>query len=281
VGGGGNDSGGSSTTAGKGGRPSGGSSTGGSSAAGTDAGGTGNGGGTTSSDGGSPMTDGGAPSWHFGDPTSCDGTFLFCDDFESVNSEWPPGAQWKRAVITGAPSGTHVMQTGFHDAPLGFRHAEFSLSFWVRFPGTNGNAPDQPFITWPRAQADLTFGVEEGLFRFRTANNGQAASAPEQASDTQNAVIDTWACVKLVGQNHEVRATVTVLGQKPVELPAIGGAADAGVDQKLMQLTPGGALAFDIGDWILGEGGTDIQIDDVRVGAPTSRTICDDYNDNL
>lgn len=281
MGDGGNDSGGSSTTAGKGGRSSGGSSNGGSSAAGTDPGGTGNSGGTGSSDGGSPMTDGGAPGWHFGDPSSCGGTFLFCDDFEKINADWPAGAQWKRVVVTGAPSGTHVMQTGFHTAPLGFHHAEFSLSFWVRFSGTNGNVPDQPFITWPRAQADLTFGVEEGLFRFRTANNGQAASAPEQAADTQNALVDTWTCVKLIGKNQQVNASVTVVGQKPIELPVIGGSADAGVDQKLMQITPGGALAFDIGDWYLASMGTDIQLDDVRVGTPTARTICDDYNDSL
>lgn len=280
IGDGGTDSVGGSATAGMGGRTNGGSSSAGTSSGGS----TGANGGTGSgTDGGSPNPDsGGAPSWHFGDTTSCSGSFLFCDDFEKVNQSWPAGAAWSRSVITDAPSGTHVMQTGFHNAPLGFHHAEFSLSFWVRFQGgAPGNVADQAFITWPRAQSDLTFGIEGSVYHFRTELNGVAAVAPERPEDTQDAVINTWTCVKLVAKAQQIRATVTVFGQQPVELPLIGGAPDAGIDQKLMQATPGNQLAFDIGDWYLAEPGTDIELDDVRVGAADQRTICDDYNDSL
>ncbi|HVY30167.1 MAG TPA: hypothetical protein VHB79_26600 [Polyangiaceae bacterium] len=283
VGGDGSESAGTSSIAGKAGQSGGGSSNAGTGSGGKSSGGSGgNGdnGGTSSGgtgmmgDGGSATEGGGAPGWHFGDATSCSGTFLFCDDFEKINQAWPPGAQWTRGVQSDAPSGTHVMQTGFHDAPLGFHHAEFSLSFWVRFT----SKADQAFITWPRAQGDLYFGLEESVFRFRFSSNPPTV-APEKLADSLNAVINTWTCVKLVAKAQEIRATVTVLGQKPIELPVIGGTADPGIDQLLLQSTPGSQLAFDIGDWFLADPGTDIELDDVRVGSAAQRTICDEYND--
>lgn len=290
----------SSSTAGSNNQAEAGSSTDGGEApsAGTDSGGANGSGGTTSnggSDGGTssgagkPSTGGkagsstGGSGGHAGDGWAFSGTSpctnpapLFCDDFEQARSmNWESGPQWTRESAQGAPTPTHVMRTGFHQATMKdiMPPDGFNLSFWARFP----TKTDQALVTFPVGDTTMFFGVEESVFRFRLDATPPEV-APEQMKYTRGVMVDTWTCVELeVSPEYEWRATVTVFGEEPFELAPLGGTADAGIDQKLLQAIPIGVASIGAGGWKLGETGTDIQIDDVRVTSPGAASVCDDF----
>jgi hypothetical protein len=233
-------------------------------------GGSGNAGSSGSGVAGSEVTVGGAPAAYHG---ACGGDlFLFCDDFEQDNGGWPASGQWTRESTDDAPSGNHVMVTGFHAVPTDFQEAAFSLSFWVRF----GSLADQAFVTWPTPVGDLYFGLEASVFRFRLGATPPEV-APELTKYTRSAVVDTWTCVEIIVDANEARASVLVADQQSVELAVLGGAPDAGIDQKLLQAIPGGHVDYASGKWSLGEAGTSVQIDDVRLGQPNQPTVCQEH----
>jgi len=264
--------------------------------AGTDSGGANDSGGTTSRGGsnggtssaGKPSTGGKAGSstggsgghagnWTFSNASPCTNPApLFCDDFEQVRAaNWETGPLWTREAAQGAPTPTHVMRTGFHQATIKelMTAAGFTLSFWTRFP----TKTDQALVTFPVGGTTMFFGVEESVFRFRLDETPPEV-APEQTKYTRGVAVDTWTCVELeVSPEHEWRATVTVFGDEPFELEPLGGTADPGIDQKLLQAIPGGVASIGAGNWKLGETGTDIQIDDVRVTSPGAASVCDDF----
>jgi hypothetical protein len=286
---GGKSSGGNATSAGKGnaadsGEPStaGGDDSGNSSAGGSDggsasAGGGGSGGGSLGGGGSAGKGGGGGGGVTF--PTNpCANPGLFCDDFETADlAAWPSG-DYTRPTITDAPSGQHVMQTGFHAVPSahGKDLSSFTLSFWVRFPTT----PDQGFITWSTSLTgrELFFGVEAAGFRFRL-NGDPAQHAPEAGEQTRPSVIDTWTCIELDVEDGGYQATVTVLGQQPKKLGFLGGTADAGIDKQLLESVPGGKVTLlPGGTWTFGEPGTDIQLDVVRIDEFGQPSVCDEFN---
>jgi hypothetical protein len=105
-----------------------------------------------------------------------------------------------------------------------------------------------------------------------------ATIAPEQAKYTRGAVADAWTCVELnVPSAHEVNAIVTVFGEQPFELASLGGSADSGIDETLLESIPGAQISFDTSSWVLGHEGTDIQIDDLRFALAAQPSVCDDF----
>lgn len=261
-----------STTAGVGGSGEGGAPGGSSGSSGVDGGGGVGGGGSSS--GGSAGSGG---VWMFGGDGACatEGP-LFCDDFEVQRlSNWGAGPLWQRNAIADAPSPTRVMQTVFKDAQMVFVKptSTFNLSFWVRFPSLT----DQAFITWPVAEGNLSFGLEESSFRFRLDSN-PITVAPELAKHTRGATVNVWTCVDIdVIPDSEFRARVTVFGEPPLELASLGGAPTPGVDEKLLQSIPGGALTLGDTSWTLGQLGVELDIDDVRVVDSGKPSVCDDF----
>ena len=259
------------------GASSGGTDAAGSSNGGTSNGGTGNGGTSNAGHGGS--AGGGSGEWMFSGSGACDGQepALFCDDFEMQRlSNWGAGPLWERNAITGAPSPTHVMQTAYKDATMlvsSMPTSGFNVSFWVRFPSLT----DQAFISWPVANGNLSFGLEESSFRFRLDSN-PVTVAPELPKYTRGAAVDTWTCVEIdVAQDGIFQATVTVFGEEPLELAALGGTPSPGIDEKLLQAVPGQALTLGSGAWTLGQVGAALDFDDVRVVTIGKPSVCQEF----
>ncbi len=264
---GGTDSGGA--TGGRGGTVNGGSSAG--TAPGTA--------GTAGSTAGSSSVGGGPTDWVFSGKGACDAGHptAFCDDFEgTLGSAWPAGKPWTTPSINDAPSGSHAMRTGFHAAPMGYSSGvnDFNLSFWVRFP----TKTDQAFITWTVNGIAMTFGLEASSFRFRREGN-PAVVAPELDQYTRGADVDTWTCVEIENVGSTFETTVTAFGDAPVKLATLGGTADAGIDKSLLDSVPGKMVNVDQAIWALGDPGTDIEIDDVRVVSPGEASVCKDFLD--
>lgn len=260
------------------------------SAAGSEAGGAGASAGTDS--GGAPGGSGGAAGgsagnggsggsppvqWRFGEKGACDVEApLFCDDFEvQRTSNWGAGPLWQRPELDDSPSPTRVMDTAFKDAPMAFVKpaGNFNVSFWVRFPSLT----DQHFITWPLADGNLSFGLEESSFRFRL-DSDPVTIAPELPKHTRGATVDTWTCVDIDWvADGEFEATVTVFGEPPLELAPLGGSPTPGEDEKLLQAIPGATLTLGDTSWTLGQVGVELQIDDVRVVTGDEPSVCDDF----
>lgn len=247
-------------------------------------------GGTTPANGGTATvagtggTDGGIV-WKFSGKYACDiapptSRLSFCDSFEATDTDsWGDSPQWTRPAIGDAPSGTRVMRTGFHGAPMNNSEeiaigaANFNMSFWVRF----SSKTDQTFISWTAGGLPFTFGLEGARFRFRLEQSPPVV-APELDKYTRAAVVDTWTCVEIEKTGSTFQATVTAFGEPPYELAPVGGTADADVDKILLDSIPGKTLSIDRAPWSLGDPGTDIEIDDVRVGHSLP-SVCKDFID--
>jgi hypothetical protein len=260
---------------------SGGAGQGGSSAAhgGTANGGSEPGAGTAGSSAGKDGSGGDGPlTWMFTGNGACgtDAQPLFCDDFEMERPmNWSATPLWERVTIADAPSGTQGLRSSFHEAPMGSSPATsgFNLSFWVRF----GSLTDQAFITWSLSTGPaLSFGLEGSSFRFLVAAN-PPVSAPELEKYTRGAIVDKWTCVEIVNVNATFQATVTVFGEDPVALSPIGGSADPGIDQMLLQAIPLQSIVIDSSIWRLADPGTDIELDDVRVVDAQGRSVCREF----
>lgn len=267
---GGEASGGSSS--GPGGR---GGSAGSASGGNGPAAGSGNGG---SSNGGGYTTD--PNDWGFGGKSACEtaAPALMCDDFETDHEgAWAGGLPGTTPSIADAPSGEHVWLNGFKSAAMNvLPYGEgFNVSFWVRLLDTSSG--DHEFINWSGpGHTLLSFGIEGEAYRFRLASSPMAYSAPQLLKYTRSASYDRWTCVELVYADATFQATVTVLGDAPVKLALVGGKADAGIDQEILEL--GSADAFDLGpDWTLGAAGSDMQFDDVRVVPVGQPSVCQDF----
>jgi hypothetical protein len=176
-----------------------------------------------------------------------------------------------RTVIEDAPSGSRVMETAYMEVPLEFTGTAFNLSFWVRFDSLS----DQAFVTWQQGPGPLYFGLEHSAFRFRLGVT-MPPVAPEDAKYTRSAIANRWTCVEIDSDGSSATATVTVFGDPPKELATVGGAADPGIDQKLLQAIPGGAVSFDNHPF-LGEKGANLQIDDLRVVDQGQTSVCDEF----
>lgn len=229
-----------------------------------------------SSTGGGYTTD---PSdWAFGGKSACetDGPAL-CDDFEVEHSSvWIGGLPGSRAEVADAPSGEHIWRTTYASAAINVPPYDvgFNVSFWVRLASGGG---DHAFIDWSGpGHTKLSFGVEGNAYRFRLDSSPMAYSAPELLKYTRSASFDKWTCVELAYVDNTFQATVTVLGDAPVKLALVGGAANAGIDQQILEL--GSTSAFDLGpDWTLGETGTELEFDDLRVVPLGQRSVCQDF----
>ena len=268
---GGADSGGSST--GPGGRA--GSSNGGSNNPGAGSGGTT--GVSGSGTGGGYTTD--PNDWTFGGKSGCETSApaLMCDDFETEHEgAWAGGLPGTTPSIADAPSGERIWLSSFKSAAMNVTPPGdgFSVSFWVRLLVESG---DHVFMDWTGPGfTRLSFGIEGEAYRFRYASTPIAYSAPQLLKHTRSANYDQWTCVELVYADATFQATVTVLGDAPVKLALVGGQADAGIDQEILEL--GSADAFSLGpDWTLGENGADMQFDDVRVVPLGQPSVCQDF----
>lgn len=268
--------------------PSGGKSSGGSGAghAGSSdpGGGSSNPGDAGSNPGGSsgggngPVTD--PTTWEFSGKGACETSVppMFCDDFEQPSAtNWAGGLPGTRPVVADAPSGQHIWRSAYMSAAMNLTpgDAGFNLSFWVRLP----DGGDRTFIHWSGpGHTLLSFGVEGGAYRFRLASEPMAYSAPELQKYTRNVRFDTWTCVELVYVDATFQATVTVQGEAPVKLALVGGAADTGIDDKILE--QGASDAFAIGpEWTLGETGAEFDFDDVRVVPIGQPSICQEFID--
>jgi hypothetical protein len=278
---GGTDSGGTSNPDGGTSNPDGGTSNpdGGTSNpdGGTSNPGGGSGGVSGSGAGGGYTTD--PDDWAFGGKSACETSVpaMMCDDFETESEfAWAGGLPGTRPVITDAPSGEHVWLSSFQSAAMNVTPgaAGFNVSFWVRLAAGGG---DHAFIDWSGpGHTRLSFGVEGEAYRFRLASSPTAYSAPELLKHTRSATFDKWTCIELVYEDATFQATVTVLGDAPVKLALVGGTANAGIDQQILEL--GGADAFDIGpEWTLGETGAEYEFDDVRVVPLGQPSVCQDF----
>jgi hypothetical protein len=267
----------------EGGEPSSAGSSNGGASSGTDAAGSSNGGTSNAGTGNGGTSNAGhggsSGEWVFSGSGACDGQdpALFCDDFEMPRlSNWGAGPLWERNAIAGAPSPTHVMQTAYKDAAMlvsSMPTSGFNVSFWVRFPSLT----DQAFISWPVANGNLSFGLEESSFRFRLDSN-PVTVAPELPKYTRGAAVDTWTCVEIdVAQDGIFQATVTVFGEQPLELAALGGTPSPGIDEKLLQAVPGQALTLGSGAWTLGQVGAALDFDDVRVVTIGKQSVCQEF----
>jgi hypothetical protein len=270
-----------------GGADSGGSSSGPGGRAGSSGDGSNPPGGSGPGGGSSGLAGGGtggryttAPSdWVFGDKGGCDtqAPALMCDDFETEHDlAWLGGLPGTTPTVTDAPSGDHVWLSSFKSAAMNVTPGVegFNVSFWVRLLGGSG---DHVFIDWTGpGHTRLSFGIEGEAYRFRLASSPMAYSAPQLLKHTRNASYDKWTCVELEYKDATFQATVTVLGDAPVKLALVGGKADAGIDQELLEL--GSAEALDLGpDWALGETGAELQFDDVRVVPLGQPSVCQDF----
>ena len=130
----------------------------------------------------------------------------------------------------------------------------------MRFP----SKADQAFVSWIRNGVALTFGLEAASFRFRMELNPPAV-APELDKYTRGATVNKWTCVEIEMIASTLQATVTEFGDAPFKLTPVGGTADAGIDETFLEAIPGQTPSIDQAIWSLGDMGTDIEIDDVRV----------------
>jgi hypothetical protein len=220
----------------------------------------------------------------FPTPGACDdadGNFSWCESFGSG----APNKPWS-TILTGliegceageCPSPPGYLTTGNQEATPDFQldpDIELKVSFWARYDVPQ----DEVFVSFGLSGGSLPvkFGVEGNRYRFRYGDTPNEVSAPSAANKTAAAQPGVWACIEILRAVDHLTARVVPLGKAAVQLPNIDTQATAGEDDTWVPFVNLASYDYD-GSWYFGYAGNDVEIDDITVGTPDSKSTCDYY----
>lgn len=259
----------------------GGTATGGDDANGGSAGSSGGAG--SSGSAGRAGSSGSESGGDFPTPGACDdaaGNFSWCESFSGG-----PDKLWS-TILTGliedceageCPSPPGYLTTGYQEATPELQldpDIELKISFWARYDV----AQDEVFVSFGLTGGNLPvkFGVEGNRYRFRYGDTPNEVSAPSASNKTAAAQPGVWACIEILRAVDRLTARVVPFGKAAVQLPSVDTQATAGEDDTWVPFVNLASYDYD-GSWYFGYAGNDVEIDDITVGTPDSKSACDYY----
>ena len=214
------------------------------------------------------------------DVQSCpDPTYILCDNFEAgANGLWSTDPTPK--VIADAPSGEHVLAMNFTPERVQYAFAEVKISFWVRLQ----TVADQPVVSiFSNNQDKVQLGLEESRLRWTYWSGVTQSTGNVRVPPVTNASpllpINSWFCVELaiVANPKSLNARVVIPGSAPFVMPTVDGEPTAGIDDQ-WNMTYNWGVNTNAG-FIFGVDGAYQEFDDVMIGSPNQKTLCELYEE--